>query len=402
VSATFSLDKRQPVALYIHFPFCLSICPYCDFVVYAGRKARGPAAQIDRFVAALIAEIGLRAHRAPLRSVYLGGGTPSLLSAAQVQRILGAVATSFGIADGAEITLEANPGDGERGDLSGFRAAGVNRLSIGAQSFDTDELKRLGRRHKGSDVAATVAAGRAAGFDNLSLDLLYDVPGQTTRSWRKTLDSALKLEPDHVSAYALDLAGAGESTDHLPITRGARQWRTRARAEQDDDRAATFYEMADEAFAAAGLQWYELSNWSRPGRESRHNLAYWLGNRWEAVGPGAHAFDGTTTRRWNLARLDGYLDALAPAVVSDVRLPPSHSDTSAVPSAAAESAILRLRTVNGLKAAEAAPFAAALAWARSMDLAEDRAGRVVLTLRGRLLANELFVRMLPASEESAA
>jgi putative oxygen-independent coproporphyrinogen III oxidase len=402
-----------PVALYIHFPFCVSICPYCDFVVYAGRDARGPSNRIAPFVEALTAEIRIRARpaRSPLTSVYLGGGTPSLLNPPQVEEILRSVDRAFGIAVGAEITLEANPGVDERGDLSGFRAAGVNRLSIGAQSFNAAELRRLGRRHSPTDVAQTVRAARHAGFDNVSLDLLYDVPAQTAHSWRRSLRSALALAPEHVSAYALtlddpDVEGlTGVRGDHLPLRPGARQWRNRARREQDDERGADFYEMAESMLAGAGLEWYELSNWARPGRRSGHNLAYWQGSAWEAIGPGAHAFDGARTRRWNAARLDAYLAALSPVDGSDSRLPPGGFQTTDERTAVAEQAMLRLRTRDGLPAAAARrpEFAPALAWARANGLAQMTAGgSVVLTLRGRLLSNEVALRLLPGTTARAA
>jgi oxygen-independent coproporphyrinogen-3 oxidase len=393
----------SPAALYVHFPFCLSICPYCDFVVYGGRAARGPTNQVDAFLTAVLAEISLRGVRASLRSVYLGGGTPSLMSAQQIDRLLRAVDQSFGIAQNPEITLEVNPGAGERGDLAGFRAAGVNRLSIGAQSLDAGELKRLGRRHSPADIRVTMSAARAAGFDNISLDLLYDVPGQTLASWRATLAGTLALEPEHVSAYALslddpDADGLTEPTgDHLSLRAGARRWRTMARTEQDHDRAAEMYEMADDAFAAAGLEWYEISNWSRPGRESRHNLTYWLGGAWEAVGPGAHAFDGDRTRRWNAARLDGYLAALTPTDGSPSRLPPGGVEISELATGEAESLILPLRTRDGLPSS----FAPRLKWASVQGLVEPAPdGRIRLTREGRLLSNEIFVRLLP--DQSAA
>ena len=403
--------NRPPVALYAHFPFCLSICPYCDFVVYAGREARGPASRIDAFVDAFEAEIGLRATSSPLHSVYLGGGTPSLMSVAQVERLLLAVDHAFGIADGAEITLEANPGPEERGDLAGFRAAGANRLSVGAQSFDAGELRTLGRRHTATDILETVVAARRSGFENVSLDVLYDVPGQSVDSWRRTLEAALRAEPDHVSAYALalddpDLEGlSGAGGDHLPTRRGARQWRARARPRQDEDRAAASYELAEDLLGRAGLRWYELSNWARAGYESRHNLAYWRGEPWEAVGPGAHAFDGLHTRRWNAARLDGYLSALAPTDGSDVRLPPGGAESTDEHTSAAEGAILRLRTRDGLPAEMTMlpAYRGALAWGRANGLLEPTDdGGLRLTMRGRLLSNELFIRLLPWEPSTAA
>ena len=396
-----------PVALYVHVPFCLSICPYCDFVVYAGPAARGPRSRVDTTVDALLTEIRLRAPDRPnaLGSVYLGGGTPSLLSAAQVGRLLAAIDGTFGIATGAEITLEANPAQADRGDLAGFRAAGVNRLSIGAQSVDDTELRRLGRRHTAADVVSAVAEGRRAGFDNLSLDLLYDVPGQTLASWEATLTAVLALQPEHLSAYALSLDDpdaeglTGPNGDHLPLRTGARRWRQRAARGQDDGLAADCYALADELLAQAGLRWYEISNWSLPGRESRHNLGYWTGAAWEAVGPGAHAFDGRRTRRWNTARLDLYLAAL-----SDGRVPPGGREVTDPARADAERAILRLRTAAGLsRGASESVLQEALAWGRLHGLLEPADdGQLRLTLRGRLLSNELFVRLLTFDRAAAA
>lgn len=381
----------SPAALYVHFPFCVSVCPYCDFVVYGGKAARGPSNRINDLVDALEVEIGLRAvPGANLGSVYLGGGTPSLMSAPQVERLLAAADAAFGLQPDAEITIEANPGGGERGDLAGFRAAGVNRLSIGAQSFDAAELKRIGRRHAPADIRATVRAARAAGFTNISLDLLYDVPGQTVDSWRDTLAVTLALEPDHVSAYALTLDDP-DGDDHLPVSRGAARWRARAIEGQNEDRAAEMYEIADDAFAAAGLHWYELSNWSLDKRESRHNVAYWRGDAWEAVGPGAHAFDGNRTRRWNAARLDAYIAALSAA-----QLPPGDSVTVDAATAQAERAMLALRTGTGLAVGESREIEHTIAWGRDHRLLESDESAIRLTRRGRLLSNELFARLLPS------
>jgi oxygen-independent coproporphyrinogen-3 oxidase len=240
-----------------------------------------------------------------------------------------------------------------------------------------------------------VAAFRAAGFDNISLDLLYDVPEQTIDSWRATLSGTLALEPEHVSAYALDLSDGGEgSSDHLPVSRGARQWRSRAARQQDDDRAASMYEMADEAFEAAGLTWYEISNWSLPGRHSRHNMTYWTGAAWEAVGPGAHAFDGRQTRRWNGANLDAYVSALTVG-----QLPPGSESVSDDAEAYAERLILALRTSIGVPTSSRDP---ALEWAHAIGLVESDGAAFRLTRRGRLLSNELFTRLLPDAPALAA
>jgi oxygen-independent coproporphyrinogen-3 oxidase len=395
-----------PVALYVHVPFCVSICPYCDFVVYAGGAARGPRSRTAAFLAALETELRLRAEglppdRAPLETVYVGGGTPSLLPPEAVGGLVGLIRERFGLATGAEVTLEANPGPDERGDAAGWRDAGVTRLSIGAQSLDRDELRRLGRRHEPGDVARTVEEARAAGLASVSLDLLYDVPGGTVESWVATLDAALELRPDHLSLYALTLDDpdaeglTGVGGDHLPTTSGARRWRARARLDQDDDRAAAQYVHATERLAAAGYRGYEISNWARPGHESRHNLVYWQRRPYEAVGPGAHAFDGTV-RRWNAARLDGYLAALAPPDGRVAGLPPGGREPIDEPTAAAERVILALRTDEGVPASLAAtpPLAEHLDWASATGLVEWIDGRIVLTTRGRLLSNELFSRLV--------
>ncbi len=406
--------ERPPVALYVHVPFCVSHCPYCVFVVVAGRDARGPTSRIDAFLAALETELRLRAdvlderwgpparERPALDSLYLGGGTPSLLPAEAIARLIRLTRERFGLALDAEVTLEVNPGPDERGDARAFRAAGVTRLSIGAQSMDATELRALGRRHAPEDVAATVAAGRDAGIDSISLDLLYDVPSSTLDAWAATLDGALRLEPDHLSLYALTLDDpdaeglTGARGDHLPVRPGARRWRERARIGQDEDRAAAMYELADDRLTAAGFAWYEISSWARPGHSSRHNLAYWRQLPYAAVGPGAHAFDGRT-RRWNAARLDAYLAALAPPDGGPARLPPGGDEPLDRPALEAEAAILALRTSDGLDAAvpDSPRFAEPLEWALDAGLLEHVAhDRLVLTRRGRLLSNELFARLV--------
>jgi oxygen-independent coproporphyrinogen-3 oxidase len=395
-----------PVGLYVHVPFCVSICPYCDFVVYAGRAARGEGSRVGRFVEALRVELGLRADaldarwggsRPPLETLYLGGGTPSLLPAETIGALIDLVWERFGLADGPEVTLEVNPGPDERGDARAIHEAGVTRLSIGAQSFEPLELRTLGRRHAPADVADTVAAARAAGIGSISIDLLYDVPGQTLDSWSRSLEAALALEPDHLSLYALalddpDAEGiTGPIGDHLPLRDGARRWRAGARAGQDEDRAASMYELADDRLAAAGFEWYEISNWARPGHASRHNLGYWQGRAWEAAGPGAHAFDGER-RRWNAARLDGYLAALTPVPGDQPQLPPGGSDDDIT---AGELAMLRLRTAEGLpSAAIDGSMGDALRWAIDRQLARVQGERVTLTRAGRLLSNEVFARLV--------
>jgi oxygen-independent coproporphyrinogen III oxidase len=416
-------NVEAPVALYVHVPFCISICPYCDFVVYAGAAARGPSNRIDAFLAALETEIDLRADaldaifgrpsapglsgvvspgtRPPLDTLYIGGGTPSLLPAEAIARLVELVRRRFGLAGNAEVTLEANPGPDERGDAAALVRAGIGRLSIGAQSLDRAELRRLGRRHRPEDVGETVAAARDAGIGSVSLDLLYDVPGGSLETWAATLDAALALAPDHLSLYALTLDDpdaeglTGPAGDHLPTTSGARRWRATARHDQDEDLAATEYQFAVDRLASSGWRGYEISNWARPGHESRHNLAYWLRLPYEAVGPGAHAFDGVT-RRWNAARLDTYVAGLRPADGGRPSLPPGGAETLDTATATAESLILGLRTDRGvpLAARDEAPLATAFDWALDAGLLATTDDRIVLTTRGRLLSNELFSRLI--------
>jgi putative oxygen-independent coproporphyrinogen III oxidase len=408
------LDRPDPpAALYVHVPFCRSICPYCDFVVVAGAAAVGARSRVKAFLAALLREIDLRATaldaapgppghpgRPPLASLYIGGGTPSLLPADAVAELVDRVRVRFGLADGAEVTLEANPGPDDRGDLAGFARAGVTRLSLGAQSLDDADLRSLGRRHRAGDVADAILAARAAGIGQVSLDLLYDVPGQRLASWAGTVEAALDLAPDHVSCYALTLDDpdaeglTGPLGDHLPTAAGARRWRDRARAAQDEDRAAAAYALADAALEGAGMPWYELSNWARPGAESRHNLAYWERRSYEAVGPGAHAFDGVR-RRWNAARLDAWLEALTPARGASAALPPGDGEELDAATAAAEELILGLRMAHGVARSRALAHPEPMAWAHEAGLVEEAPGeRVRLTLRGRLLSNELFARLI--------
>ncbi len=398
------MTPAPPDALYVHVPFCVSVCPYCDFVVYGGAAARGPRARVGAFVDALLTELDLRADladaafgagRSPLSSVYVGGGTPSLLPADVVGALLDRVRARFVVARDAEITHEINPGPDERGDLAGFARAGVTRASIGAQRMDTAELRARGRRHEPADVAATVAEARAAGMGSVGIDLLYDVPGDTAAAWAASLDAALALEPDHLSLYALTLDDP-DGADHLPVSAGARRWRERALPAQDEDRAADAYRHAVDRLATAGFRGYEISNWARPGHESRHNLAYWERRPHEAIGPGAHAFDGQA-RRWNAARLDEYVAALTPTDGSTPRLPPGGAERLDPAAAEAERLLLGLRRDRGIPASagDAPPLDAVAPWALANQLLERTTDeRLVLTTRGRLLSNELFARLV--------
>jgi oxygen-independent coproporphyrinogen-3 oxidase len=339
-------------------------------------------------------------QRAPLETLYLGGGTPSLLPAEQLASLISRVRDRFGLASGAEVTLECNPGADERGDFTASVQAGVTRFSIGAQSMDVAALRNLGRRHGPDDVAASIREARAAGATSVSIDLLADLPGVSLESWARSLDAALALQPDHISVYALTLAlggadeGEGSVDDRLATPAGAIAWRQRAAAEQDEERGAQELELLDTRLPAAGLNWYEISNWARAGHTSRHNRLYWERASVEAVGPGAHAFDGAT-RRWNSANLDAWEGALASGAIPPGGASAQLSDRDA----AAEALVLSLRMATGVDRAVATAqgFAEALIWGEANGVLAphpEDAARVQLTMRGRLLSNELFSRIV--------
>jgi oxygen-independent coproporphyrinogen-3 oxidase len=313
-------------ALYVHVPYCRHVCPYCDFNVVA--SASPPEAS---YVAALVAELGAwaadetwRGRR--LKSVYVGGGTPSLFSPAGVVAILEAAARHFGIEEAAEITLEANPGTVTRASLAGYRAAGINRLSLGAQSFHPLLLRTLGRDHEARDAHEAMAAARAAGFVNVSLDLIFAVPGATSALWDADLRSAIALAPEHVSAYALTYEAG------TPF----HAWRTSGRLSPvDDDTEAAMAETAGVVLAAAGYARYEISSWARPGFASRHNQSYWDGSDYLGLGAGAHSFAaGPPARRWANARPPAaYRDAISgrgTAVDHEERLSPAQAESDAL------------------------------------------------------------------------
>ncbi len=281
-------------AVYVHVPWCRHVCPYCDFNVYASSVV--PEADD---VAAYRAELTVWAARPEWRgrridTVHLGGGTPSLLSPDAVGGVLDAV-RQVGLCDDAEVTLEANPGTVDRGRLEGYRRAGVTRLSLGAQSFQPILLRTLGRDHAPDATRAAVAMARAAGFANLSLDLIFAIPGQSLAAWEDDVARALALDPEHVSAYALTWE------EGTPF----HAWRARGRlVAVDDDLESAMGDLAAERLGAAGLQRYEISSWARPGFASRHNTHYWDGSDYLGLGPGAHSFHALPpTRRWWNVRL---------------------------------------------------------------------------------------------------
>jgi oxygen-independent coproporphyrinogen-3 oxidase len=290
------------IALYVHFPFCLSICPYCDF----DRQASG-FDRIDVYLAMVEREL---AQYAPLgervHSIFFGGGTPSLMQPAQVQRLLDAARATFRVEPDAEITLECNPGDADLAALHGFKAAGATRLSFGVQSLDDTMLRVLGRRHSSQAARQAAAWAREAGFA-FNLDFMFGLPGQRLGHWQHTLDQAVSLGPDHLSCYLLTL------DEHVPMGRDVARGRL---VIPPDDTLAAMYDATRETLAAAGYAQYEVSNWARPGQASRHNLTYWRDGAWLGVGAGAaSAYAG---RRWkNTPSLERYIRSVEHTGVAD-------------------------------------------------------------------------------------
>jgi oxygen-independent coproporphyrinogen-3 oxidase len=334
----------ESLGVYLHVPFCERVCPYCDFAVVA-TDSLAPSDE-ERYVAALLAELAGRAPRfagRSLETIYFGGGTPSLLRPESIERIVLALRRAFAGAP-REITLEANPSTLERKRLPGFRAAGVDRLSLGVQSFDDRILRKLGRAHRAEAVHGTLAAARAAGFENLSLDLIVGAPGQARGDLERDLDATLAFGPEHVSAYALTLEPG------TPFAEAARAGRL---AVPDDDAVAELLERTDVRLEADGLRRYEVSSWARPGREAQHNQRYWRRAPVLGLGVGAHSTEPPTdrapfgSRSANERSLPAWL-----ARIEAGRIDPPEGERLGEATARGEAAFLALRTRRGLAAAQ--------------------------------------------------
>jgi oxygen-independent coproporphyrinogen III oxidase len=281
--------------LYIHIPFCEHKCVYCDF--YSIEQSDG----YDRFVTALIREMQMTSERYgsgdTFTSVFFGGGTPSLLSPAQLERIVHALTSVFSVAPEAEWTAEANPGTVDRDKLKAYRAIGINRLSIGVQSFASRDLAFLTRIHSAEDARRSVTDARRAGFENLSIDLIFSLPGQSVDTWTGNLREAILLEPDHIASYSLT---------YEPGTELYRMLQTKQVTPVPDDDDASLYEHTMETLEGAGYRQYEISNYALPGRECVHNVTYWNHEEYIGFGPSAHSYRNGY-RYWNVRSVDGYL-----------------------------------------------------------------------------------------------
>ncbi len=385
-----------PLSLYVHVPFCTVKCAYCDFNSYAALEHL-----TSDWLSALLRELELWSERAAnrrLETVFIGGGTPSLLEGEQIARLLDAARRCFDIAADAEITLEANPESVRVERMRGYRAAGVNRVSMGVQSLDADELRFLDRLHSAERAEQALSEIRSAGFDNVNLDLIYGLPKQRFETWRTTLEQVAAWRPEHLSCYALTVE------DGTPL---AARVAAGAVVEADPDVVAEISTWTAARLAEAGYEHYETSNYALPGRECRHNLNYWRCGDYIGVGPGAHGcVDG---RRYSVVRRPAaYIRALATHTAGPDGLPsPAIEEVEAVTDrdAVIDALTLGLRLREGvdesrLRECHPDAFAAAapaIGWALSASLLERRGGRLRLTPRGQAVANEVFVRIVDPS-----
>ncbi len=370
-----------PAGLYIHIPFCRSRCSYCDFAtgIYQGELA-------ERYVRALVEEISTSRHAgARVDTVYFGGGTPSLLTPSQLDLILSALHRQFDIDSGAEVTLEMNPGTVSRDQLRSFRESSVNRASFGAQTFDDAELAKLGRSHSSADTFKTFHELRAAGFENVSFDLIAGLPGQTLDGWQRNIEQSLALQPEHLSFYLLEVHSGTPLADH--IRRGLQPV-------PDEDLAAVMYEWMIERAALAGYEHYEISNLCKPGFSSRHNTKYWTGAPYFGFGCSAHSFDGRA-RRWSnqrdVLRYVENVEQRASPVVEEQEL--TEADLRA------EALFLGMRMMRGVDVREYSELFGVDLRAEHQDeldrfreagLVEFDGDLIRLTRNGALMSNEVF------------
>lgn len=369
----------RSLGFYVHVPFCSTRCGYCDFNTYTAEEL-GAGVSRTTYADVVIREIrGARKHvhdDRKVSTVFFGGGTPTLLGAGDLVRILETIRTEFGLADSAEVTTEANPDSVSPAMLEELRAGGFTRVSFGVQSLAPHVLATLDRTHTPGRALAAIAEARAAGFEHVSADLIYATPGETQVDLAQTLSAVLEAGVGHLSAYSL-IVEEGTRLASL-VRRGEIPM-------PDDDVAADRYRLIDEAATAAGLQWYEVSNWSRPGEECRHNLGYWRDGDWWGAGPGAHGhLDGR--RWWNLKHPAAYARAL------EEGLPPvageEHVDARG---RELERVMLGMRTREGIPAA-GLPDVDALVAEGLVTVADDR---ITLTPAGRLLADAVVRRLTP-------
>lgn len=380
-------DPEKTFHAYVHIPFCEVRCGYCDFNTYTADEVQG--VKRTEFDDSLALEVSKAAgifsqsqiQAKPFSTVFFGGGTPSLFSPNQIQKVLDELRESFGITDDAELTMELNPDTVDDEYLRDISKLGINRVSIGAQSFDSEVLAVLDRTHNPENVETAVIGAKEAGMQ-VSLDLIYGAPGESLESWQGSLDKALQMKPDHLSAYALIVEQG---------TKLARQVAKGVYPEPDDDLMAEKYELLDEMTADMGLNWYELSNFSRDElTQSRHNRAYWQSNYWYGFGPGAHSFIGDM-RFWNRKHPAAYKDSL------DLDLPIQGYETVQLEQHLQERLLLEIRLADGVEKSLLASLGVAdnlLSQQQEYGYLITNGDRYSLTLKGRQMADRVVLNLL--------
>ena len=371
------------LSFYVHIPYCVKRCGYCDFNTYTPAELQGPdlAAVSANYIDAVIQEIEMASSsvgNAEVPTIFFGGGTPSLMPSADLARVISAIREKFELANDAEITIEVNPDSVSEQFLANMREAGANRISMGMQSAAPHVLETLDRTHKPENVARAVELARKNGYEHVSVDLIYGTPGESFADWKTSVESALALPIDHISAYA------------LIVERGTKLAAQVARGElvmPSDDETAEKYLYADESFEAAGFTWYELSNWSKPGGECRHNIAYWDGSFWWGAGPGAHSYIGSE-RWWNIKHPKSYQERIAknesPIQEKENLTPENKAD---------EFILLQIRRREGILHSQMSSSQISLAekFVSSGDLDRESwaQNKLVLSKNGRLIADRI-------------
>jgi len=378
---TLTLTPGTAFGIYVHVPFCATRCGYCDFNTYTAAELGDSSP--DGWLAALRTELAMAAAALgplPVDTVFVGGGTPSLLGARRLAAVLDAVRADFGLSSGAEVTTEANPESTSPEFFDALRAAGYTRVSLGMQSAAPRVLAVLDRTHSPGRAAAAAREALAAGFDHVSLDLIYGTPGESDDDLLASVQTAVDAGVDHVSAYALVVEDG---------TALARRVRRGEIAAPDDDVLAHRYQLVDQKLSAAGLQWYEVSNWSRPGGQCRHNEGYWDGGQWWGAGPGAHGFVGDV-RWWNVKHPKVYAELLAQGNSAAAGFETLRAEDRHV-----EEVLLGIRLRRGLAAALlTAPERQRALRAVDDGLLAEAGDRLILTDRGRLLADAVVRDLL--------
>lgn len=381
-------SANQALSFYIHIPYCVKRCGYCDFNTYTPQELSTPDLKLitTPYIDSVIREID-QAHRKvgsiKVPTIFFGGGTPSLIPADEIARVISAIESKFDLMDSIEVTLEANPDTVDLKYLDEIRKAGVNRISMGMQSAVPHVLKVLDRTHNPENVARALEMAKSAGFEHLSVDLIYGSPGESVEDWRVSYETALTFPIDHISAYALIVE---------PGTKLAAQIKRGELVMPLDDEAAEKYLLFDAAASKMGFEWYELSNWAKPGGQCRHNIAYWDGSYWWGVGPGAHSYwDGK--RWWNVKHPNSYQGA-----INTGQSPESNSETLNEENLRDEFIMLQIRMRSGISITQLTESERLIA-ERFLDTghiasSEWETGRLVLTSSGRLIADRIVRELL--------